>query len=212
MFILCIFPFTYRTRTAGKIYRSNFKNFTFYFSCIPPDRYPLEEVITLNQKNEIFHKYYLENRALVFYTVFGIVKCRETAEDLTNDVFVSLFEYLKKDKPPIAKVRPWLAVAAKRRAYNYMRDNQRLVAMDSGDSGVSKDGSGFSADFENRLFTSELLECLYQHNPRWFDIVEKYYFLEMTTREIALEYHCSEPAIRNVLHRAKVFLRKKFKE
>lgn len=159
----------------------------------------------MNQLNSDFHKYYFENWQFVYYTVFKILKNREAAEDVTNDVFMSLYEYMLINRPPIRKIRPFLTVSAKRRAYNYLRDNNRTIPVDAGIA--EKDSFG---TVENRLFTSDMLESLYRHNEKWFDVIEKYYLLEMSIKEIADEYCCSEQAIRNTLQRAKNYLRKKY--
>lgn len=157
----------------------------------------------LNQLDSDFHKYYFENWQFVYYTALKILKNREAAEDVTNDVFLSLYEYMLIRRPPIRKIRPFLAVSVKRRAFNYLRDNKRTIPVDT--SFAQNDSFGMA---ENRVFTSNLLESLYRHNEKWFDIIEKYYILEMTIKEIAQEYGCSEQAIRNTLQRAKDYLRK----
>lgn len=155
--------------------------------------------------NAIFHDYYFNHRHLVFYTALKILKNHEMAEDITSEVFIKLYEYLLNGSPPINNIRPWLAVSAKRRAYNYIRDNSRLVSVDTDDASDNP-----FEGIDNRIFVSEILNRLYLHNQRWFDIMEKYYIIEMTTAEIACEYGCAEQAIRNVLHRAKKYLRSEY--
>lgn len=153
-----------------------------------------------------FQKYYVEYQTLVFYTALGILKNQEAAEDIMNDVFATLYEYMSSGRPPVRKIRGWLIVTAKRRAYNYIRDNKRLVPI-SWDL-AAEDSRGHA---ENRVFASDILNDLYRHNKKWFDVMDKHYMLEMSTKEIAEEYRCSEQAIRNILHRALVYLRKKYK-
>lgn len=159
----------------------------------------------MDQLNSDFHKYYFENWQFVFYITLKILKNREAAEDVTNDVFTSLYEYMLISRPPIKKIRPFLAVSAKRKAYNYIRDNNRFLPLDI----VHTENDSFGI-VENKLFTNHMLELLYRHNEKWFDIVEKYYILEISIKEIAKEYGCSEQAIRNALQRAKDYLRKNY--
>lgn len=159
----------------------------------------------MEQLNSDFHKYYYENWQYTYSTALKILKCKEAAEDVTNDVFTSLYEYMLNRHPPIRKIRPFLSISVKRRAYNYIRDNKRFVSIDPGLSDDSSMGI-----LENRLFTSDMLEDLFRHNEKWFDLIEKYYLLEMSTKEIAEEYKCSEQAIRNALQRARDYLRKKY--
>lgn len=157
--------------------------------------------------NSDFHKYYFDNWQFVYYAALKILKNREAAEDVANDVFMSLYEYMLINRPPIRKIRPFLAVSVKRRAYNYIRDNHRIFPIDTV---FTENTSPGISDAENRLFTGNMLESLYRQNEKWFDIVEKYYLLELSIKEIAKEYGCSEQAIRNMLQRAKDFLRKKY--
>lgn len=159
----------------------------------------------MEQLNSDFHKYYYENWQYAYSTALKILKRKEAAEDVTNEVFTSLYEYMLNNHPPIRKIRPFLAVSIKRRSYNYIRDNKRFISMDSD---LPKDN--VLDLLENRIFTSDMLEDLFRHNEKWFDLVEKYYLLEMSIKEIAEEYHCSQQAIRNTLQRAKDYLRKNY--
>lgn len=159
----------------------------------------------MSQLNSDFHKYYFENWQFVFKIARKILNNREAAEDITNDVFMTLYEYMQVSNPPIRKIRPWLAISVKRRAYNYLRDNKRLVPL----SPELREENA-PDNLENKLFAGDILNRLYHHNERWFDMMEKYYILEMSTREIAAEYGCSEQAVRNSLHRAKEFIRKEY--
>lgn len=156
--------------------------------------------------NVRFQEYYYVNYQLVLKTAFSIVKDDAAAEDVASEVFICLYEYLSRENPPIERIRPWLFVTAKYRAYNYLRDNGRLVPADSGCP--SEDTA--RCDFESRLFTQDLLNCLYRKNPKWFDIVEKYYFLELSAEEIAREYRCTPHAVLTILSRARKYLREKF--
>lgn len=160
----------------------------------------------LDQLNSDFHNYYSENWRLTYYAAYEVLGNSAAAEDVAHDVFTKLYEYMLNGHPPIAKIHSWLAVSAKRRAYNYIRDNKRFTSLDTE---FSINDSFENA--ENRIFTSDMLNRLYNRNERWFDIIDKYYILEMSTKEIASEYGCSEQAIRNTLHRAIEYLRKEYR-
>lgn len=158
----------------------------------------------MNQLNAEFQKYYLEYRNLVYHVVFEIIENPETADDLTEDTFHALYVYMKMGKPPIRKLSSWLSVAAKRRAYNYIRDEARLCHLEH-----EIETGDFHTEVENRIFTREILNRLYNRSERWFDIMEKRYILGLSTKEIAEEYGCAPQAIRNTIARAKKFLLKK---
>lgn len=159
----------------------------------------------MEQVNLDFQKYYFENWKLAFYTAFQILNNTEAAEDVASDVFIKLYEYMLDGRPPISKIEAWIVISVKRKAIDYIRKNERLVPLNN-----DIPCKNLFKDLENHILASDILNRLFNKNERWFDIFEKYYVLEMSTSEIAIEYGCSEQAIRNALHRAKKYLRKEF--
>ncbi|MDO4308378.1 MAG: sigma-70 family RNA polymerase sigma factor [Eubacteriales bacterium] len=160
----------------------------------------------MNDINLVFQKYYFENWRLVFYAARNILRVKEAAEDVTNDVFVNLYKQMLTREIPEEKVKAWLVVSAKRMAYNYLRNNKRLVPLD-----IDIPGSDSFQRIDNSLFVNDMLNRLHKRSKRWFDITAKYYLLGMSTAELAEEYHCSEQAIRNTLQRARDYLRSEYK-
>lgn len=160
----------------------------------------------MNQINSDFKRYYYDNWKLVYYAAYKILNIKESAEDVTSDVFVSLYKQMLIKPIAENKVRAWLVISAKRRAYNYMRDNKRFTPLDT-----DVPGNNLYHKIDDNIFVSDMLNCLHRHNKRWFDTIVKYYLLGMSASEIAVEYQCSEQAIRNMLQRAKDYLRSEYK-
>lgn len=160
----------------------------------------------MDQINSDFRRYYYENWQLVYYTAYKVLNIREAAEDVASDVFVSLYKQMLVKPVPEDKVRAWLVISAKRRAYNYVRDNKRFVSLDA-----NTPGDNLYHRIDDNIFVSEMLNCLHRHNKRWFDTIVKFYLLGMSASEIAVENQCSEQAIRNILQRARDYLRAEYK-
>lgn len=157
----------------------------------------------MRQIDLLFYDYYFKYWHLAYYAANRILKNRQAAEDVAEDVFETLYKTMLNDRPPQINPGGWITVTAERKAFNYLRNNKRLVPLEQ-----DVIESSFSHDTENRIFLSKMLDKLYKRNKKWFDIVDKYYILGMSTREIAKEYGCSEQAVRNCLQRAKAYLKK----
>lgn len=160
----------------------------------------------MDQINLAFKKYYFDNWRLVYYAAYNILKLREASEDVASDVFVNLYKQMLSKPIPEDKVKAWLVVSAKRRAYNYIRDNKRLVPL----SEEHSDGISF-LKADEKIFINDMLNRLHTRNQKWFDIISKYYLLGMSTAELAEEYGCSAQAISNAMQRARDYLRSEYK-
>lgn len=161
----------------------------------------------MNKINSDFQKYYFEYWRLVYYAALKIVGIRETAEDVASDVFVNLYKQMLISPIPSDKVSVWLIVSAKRKSYNYIRDNKRLGPLDT-----EMLGNNPFLKIDERIFVSDMLNRLHRKSERWFDVVTKFYLLGRNTAELAEEYQCSEQAIRNVLQRARDYLRSEYRD
>lgn len=161
----------------------------------------------MNQINSDFRKYYSQYKQRVFYAANSILNHKEAAEDVTSEVFISLYKQMLVREIPENKLAPWLLISAKRRAYNYIRDNKRFVSLDP----ETPEGS-FSPKSDDRIFVSDMLNRLHKRNPKWFDTIVDFYLLEMSAAEIAKENHCSEQSVRNTLQRARDYLREEYKK
>lgn len=156
--------------------------------------------------NRDFEQYYINYKNDIYRVALWLLKDHNTAEDIVEDVFVKLYIHMLNAKN-IANVRPWLILVVKRDALNYIKsaDNNNL-SLDS-DIHAARQEINF-----NRLFVNDMLENLYRHNPRWYQVTEMHYFLGMSVGEIARELKCSEYSIKNSLHRARKYLQREYVE
>lgn len=156
--------------------------------------------------NKDFESYFRKYWALIYRTALKILKNPEDAKNVASDTFKSLYEYMLKSEEGIRTPHAWLVVTVMRRSYDFLRVKQPDAARDADTPSEVLCGKS-----EERMFSGEILNRLYSHNRKWFDVVEKYYILGLPTKEIAREYGCSEHTVNTLLSRAKDFLREEYK-
>lgn len=69
-------------------------------------------------------KVYSEHRVAVYHTALSFVQCRDAAEDICQEVFLSLYGTWEKGTQ-VRHLRAWLLTATRNRCANYLRDRQR---------------------------------------------------------------------------------------
>jgi RNA polymerase sigma factor (sigma-70 family) len=119
------------------------------------------------------------------------------------DVFERLYIHLQHG---INNVKPWLCVTTRNRAYDYLRLKNKMSNIDSAMSNCTLDTN------VDRVFISDLLHQLYTHNKKWYDIVVMHYILGMSNQDISSELGCSRLAVKNILYRAKSYLKNQYPE
>lgn len=156
--------------------------------------------------NSAFKQYYLENKRLVVYAAYSVLKNFAVAEDIASEVFINLYTHLLNGKQ-VKNIRGYLVASAKHRSLNYIRDAKKII-----DLQPSVVDDGFEESANIKIFANEILNKLYCRNKRWFEIVTSYYILDLSVKEIASEMGCSEQAVRNVLTRSRDYLRTEYKD
>ncbi len=77
---------------------------------------------------EAFARIYHDMKHVVFTVVWRIVRSKETAEDVTQDVFVKL--YVSPPDPSIQNVKAWIFRMARNRAIDELRKKQSVSMED----------------------------------------------------------------------------------
>ena len=73
---------------------------------------------------QALEKAYAEHRVAVYHTALGFVKAKDAAEDICQEVFLSLYgEWQQGGR--IRHLRAWLLTATRNRCINYLRDRKR---------------------------------------------------------------------------------------
>lgn len=150
-----------------------------------------------------FEMVYKNNYKLVYKAAFNIVRNDSDANDVVSEVFIKLYVYITKAKI-IKDLRHWLIVVSKTTAIDYLRKYYKIKTCDL----YEQYFIAYNDNLENRLECGEVLNKIYLHNKKWFEILECYYILGMTCEEIAFCKGTTEKSIRMQLYHIKQYARK----
>lgn len=80
----------------------------------------------INLYKQLIDKY----QGSLFVMVMNIIKHRETAEDIAQDVFLSAYTHLKTFDPALAKFSTWLFQIARNRCFNEIKKKKEVGMSD----------------------------------------------------------------------------------
>ena len=137
---------------------------------------------------------YEEYLPYLYTIVLGVVQQRETAEDVTSDVFIRIWNSAAKFQPGSGH-KGWLATIARNMAIDELRKHKREVLMGGG-GGDEENDSGGIEDFSEQETPSEgvedevveqlsIMEALDRLKPEEREIVDMKVLSEMTFKEIS---------------------------
>ena len=167
---------------------------------------------------EAFKELVDEYKDMVFKVCFGFVKNKEDAEDITQDVFFSVYKNIKSFKSE-SKISTWLYRIAVNFSLNHIRKlkiQKMFVKL-----GIKEDneekvfnvpaGRDYNADFE--IIQSEKMKIISKvlnELPSNQRIAFTLFNIEgFTYEKIAEIMNCSVPSVESRIHRAKMNLQKK---
>ena len=141
----------------------------------------------------------------VYWQAYAVVRDRDLAEDVTQDVFVTTWRRIRSITPVDGSILPWLLVTARYTAYNTARKEQRRAA-----DGLNHDpvgGPGADADVERALIQAEIDKAVAALSP----VDQQLYALCVdggaTYEQAAAELGVSHSVVRNRIHRLRARLR-----
>jgi RNA polymerase sigma-70 factor (ECF subfamily) len=159
---------------------------------------------------EIIRRYGNYVAAVARNTLFGHLR-REDLEELCADVFEALWRSVPELKPG-ASLRPWLAVVARNKAYNWARvrhvtevslsDPEQLAQLNLLEQEIGS--SRWDEDWEA---ADELANALKTLDEKSRDILTRHYYLQQSIREIANDTDSTEASVKTRLHRSRRNLR-----
>ena len=138
----------------------------------------------------------------VYRFLLSRTKCEDTAQELTQQVFLVLFE-----KQPHfeckAQLKVWLIKCAQKTYANYVKrfDNSKTVPLESANEIAVTDESLF-----------EFLELLSAFPQNLYDVTILYYIEDMKTEDIAKALYISRSNVKTRLLRARQILKKIYEE
>ena len=147
-----------------------------------------------NGDRDALKEIYEEYLPYLYTIVLGVVQQRETAEDVTSDVFIRIWNSAAKFQPGSGH-KGWLATIARTMAIDELRKHKREVLM-GGSGGDEENDSGGIEDFSEQETPSEgvedevveqlsIMEALDRLKPEEREIVDMKVLSEMTFKEIS---------------------------
>lgn len=82
--------------------------------------------------NQSFEELVLRYKNSLYQYILSLVKDESTAEDLFQEVFISLFKHAATYKPE-GKFKAWLFLTARNKVLNYWRDSKNTTSLDQTD-------------------------------------------------------------------------------
>lgn len=138
-----------------------------------------------------------ECTALAFRVAFSVLRQREDAEDVAQEVLAKAFRGLRSLRDP-ARLRPWLVRAAFRRALDHRRGGARRGRREERAAPPSLAATSVSAELQARMF--EALDAL-PEKLRLVIVLSA--FDGYDTREVASLLRVPEGTVKSRLHSAR---------
>lgn len=155
-----------------------------------------------SQREKDFERYYLKHYRQVYGYIFKKVCNEQDAEDLTMNVFYSIWEKFDTFDESKASFQTWLYVIVNNRLKNYYRNRKEMVEFD--------DMLAIDNDQADDIISAIHLQCLRDHlckaletlNDIQRTIVVYKYFKNLNASEIAYHTGLSSGNVRVQLKRA----------
>ncbi len=145
---------------------------------------------------------------MIFSLVVKMVENETDAEDITQEIFIKVYQSLSKFRED-AKFSTWLYRVACNYCFSHFRKHREdLVSLE--ENGVKADFSDFEEEIEN-ADREEKIRCLdeilKQLPPEELWIVTLYYKEDISVREISVITNLSESNVKIKLHRSRKWMK-----
>lgn len=173
----------------------------------------------INGEEQAFRQLIEIYQAMVFKTCFHILRNREDAEDIAQDVFIEIFESIHQFRKE-SRLSTWLYRIAINKSLNHIRRNKFKLLISSLDHFFSRDkNTGFdpedpsagnspeNIDYTERAHIMQKAVESLPENQRIAFTLSKYD--ELSYQEIASVMELSLSSVESLIHRAKMNLQKK---
>ena len=159
--------------------------------CLGGSRSAFEELVNRYQK-------------VIFNVAYRMVNDHDTAEDITQCVFIKGFERMSSYNPKY-KFFSWLYRIAINESLNYINHNRRMAELS--DSMISKDHTPEEAYSEVEL-SEKIGDALMQIDPNHRVVIVLKHFRNCSYKEISDILHIPEKTVKSRLFTARQSLRK----
>lgn len=151
---------------------------------------------------------------LVYSVCFKMTKNRQSAEDLTQDTFLSA--YLKLGDFEGINEKAWLCRIATNKCIDYLRSPNRRLEFVEDYEYVMSDQKVFAQSPEDIFIQEDIKNQLYgacsQLKSPYNTVARQYFCEEKTSEEIALQQSKNVKTIQTQIYRARSMLKKYFRK
>ncbi len=173
-----------------------------------------EELVSgILEGNQLYFKILVEKyQSLVLNTCFHFIHNKNDAEDITQEVFIQVYQSIKKFKYQ-SKLSTWLYRIAVNKSLNFIRDNKKRDIFQSIENLFNKNAKNeLEIEEESDDIKTQRLNLLRDsiqllpENQKTAFILHKYD--EVSYREIAVIMNLSLASVEGLINRAKINLQK----
>lgn len=145
----------------------------------------------------------------IYYHILRIVKNKEIAQDLNNEVFIKVFNNLNLYKPE-HKFGTWIHKIATNTAIDYLRKQKMYpdIVKQTEDHEEVADETTPEIELQNKQNYATLRDAVNKLNPNYRTIVKMRYYDELSYEDIAHKLNIPIGTVKASLHRAKSILLK----
>lgn len=137
---------------------------------------------------------------------YRVVRNRQDAEDVTQEVFTTVWNQRDQWRPGEASFSTWLYRVAVNRSIDFCR-KRKIESIELDDDLYESDYISADDMVAGRQTQEMLLECLKELPEKQMFALLYFYYEDMTVEEICTRLHASEDAVRSLLKRGKAGMR-----
>lgn len=154
-----------------------------------------------------FDDLYMQYHRIVFGVCLSILHNEEAAKDITQEVFIRLYQWRSRIKDE-NKIKGWLCVTARNMSLNSLR----ITARESALGEVCAVGTDPEEIYIVKEEQSEFFSAISALKDSYSEILSLRYGLDFSIREIAVVTGMPVASVYTRLHRAERALEKRLKE
>jgi RNA polymerase sigma factor (sigma-70 family) len=154
---------------------------------------------------DAFAQLYDRHVRAVYWQAYSVVRDRDAAEDITQDVFITAWRRIRAITPVDGSLLPWLLLTARYAAYNTSRRERRRTHSELGTDPMGSGGA--DTEVEAAQVRAEIDKAVSALSP----VDQQLYALCVdggaTYEQAARELGVSHSVVRNRIHRLRTRLR-----
>lgn len=162
---------------------------------------------------------YEANKEIVFKTAMYYSGNYHVAQEISQTAFLKLYIRLEEAIEP-ERIRPWLLTTTKNLAINSRKKNKRELANEDMemlsflcDCEPSAEEVTTKVRYNQEVneLSGEIIQELYEENPRWHEAIMLAYAYEMSQKKVAETMGVSLEVLHSMLYRARKWVQRHYK-